>query len=104
MPHYLKYHSYGEYIFDHGWANAYERSGRKYYPKSLAAVPFTPVPGPRLLSLDDDIKAKQALLFSMKSIIENNNLSYAHLNFINSSDVTVAKKNGWMIREGLQFH
>ena len=104
MPHYLKYHSYGEYIFDHGWANAYERAGGKYYPKSLAAVPFTPVPGPRLLSLDDDIKAKQALLFSMKSIIENNNLSSAHLNFINSSDVTVAKKNGWMIREGLQFH
>ena len=104
MPHYLKYHSYGEYIFDHGWANAYERAGGKYYPKSLAAVPFTPVPGPRLLSSDDDIKAKQALLFSMNSIVENNNLSSAHVNFINSSDVTVAKKNGWMIREGLQFH
>ena len=95
MPHYLKYHSYGEYIFDHGWANAYERAGGEYYPKSLSAVPFTPVPGPRLLSLDDDIKAKQALLFSMKSIIENNNLSSAHLNFINSSDVTVAKKK-WL--------
>ena len=74
MPHYLKYHSYGEYIFDHSWANAYERSGQTYYPKSLAAVPFTPVPGPRLLAKQDDISAKRALLAGMQAIIENNQL------------------------------
>ena len=103
-PHYLKYHSYGEYIFDHSWANAYQRIGQKYYPKSLSAVPFTPVPGPRLLSLDGDTKAKQALLSYIQTIVEHNNLSSAHINFINSSDVTVAQNEGWMIREGLQFH
>ena len=104
IPHYLKYHSYGEYIFDHSWANAYERIGQKYYPKSLCAVPFTPVPGPRLLSLDGDTKAKQALLSYIQKIVEHNNLSSAHINFINSSDVTIAQNEGWMIREGLQFH
>ncbi|MBV8936360.1 MAG: N-acetyltransferase, partial [Alphaproteobacteria bacterium] len=49
VPLYAKSHSYGEYIFDYGWADAYERAGRRYYPKLLSAVPFTPVPGPRLL-------------------------------------------------------
>lgn len=104
MPHYLKYHSYGEYIFDHSWANAYERSGQTYYPKSLSAVPFTPVPGPRLLTLEGDIQAKQALLKSMQALIENNNLSSAHINFIDIDDLTAARDNSWMIREGLQFH
>ena len=104
MPHYLKYHSYGEYIFDHSWANAYERSGQTYYPKSLSAVPFTPVPGPRLLTLEGDIHAKRALFASMQAIIENNNLSSAHINFIDINDLTAAQDNNWMIREGLQFH
>ncbi|MEK9597460.1 MAG: GNAT family N-acetyltransferase [Alphaproteobacteria bacterium] len=104
MPHYLKYHSYGEYIFDHSWANAYERSGQTYYPKSLSAVPFTPVPGPRLLTLESDIQAKQALFASMQALIENNNLSSAHINFIDIDDLTAARDNSWMIREGLQFH
>ena len=52
MPHYLKNHSYGEYIFDHSWANAFERAGGTYYPKLLGAVPFTPASGPRLLVRD----------------------------------------------------
>ncbi|MBT5573840.1 MAG: N-acetyltransferase [Alphaproteobacteria bacterium] len=104
MPHYLKYHSYGEYIFDHSWANAYERSGQTYYPKSLAAVPFTPVPGPRLLAKQDDISAKRALLAGMQAIIENNQLSSAHVNFIDLSDLSIAQEDGWLIREGLQFH
>ncbi len=104
MPHYLKYHSYGEYIFDHSWANAYERSGLAYYPKSLSAVPFTPVPGPRLMTLEGDIKAKQALFGGMQTIIENNNLSSAHINFIDTNDLTAARNNSWLIREGLQFH
>ena len=103
-PHYFKYHSYGEYIFDHSWANAYERTGQRYYPKSLSAVPFTPVPGPRLLSLEDDTEAKLVLLSYIQAIIEHNNLSSAHINFINFSDVAIAQKKGWMIREGLQFH
>ena len=104
MPNYLKYHSYGEYIFDHSWANAYERSGLRYYPKLLSAVPFTPVPGPRLLALEGDVQAKEALLTSVQAIMQNNNLSSAHVNFINKSDLTAAKDNKWIIREGLQFH
>ena len=103
-PHYLKYHSYGEYVFDHSWANAYERVGQKYYPKSLSAVPFTPVPGPRLLSLENDKEAKRALLSYIQSIIENNELSSAHINFLNLSEVTIAQEKSWLIREGLQFH
>ena len=53
VPLYLKSHSYGEYVFDYGWADAYERAGGRYYPKLLCAVPFTPVPGPRLLVAPD---------------------------------------------------
>ena len=104
MPNYLKYHSYGEYIFDHSWANAYERSGLTYYPKLLSAVPFTPVPGPRLLALEGDVQAKEALLTSIQAIMQNNNLSSAHVNFVNTSDLTTTKDNKWIIREGLQFH
>ncbi len=104
IPHYLKYHSYGEYIFDQSWANAYERAGKNYYPKSLGAIPFTPVPGPRLLSSESDTDAKQALLSYIEKIVERNNLSSAHINFINLSDLAVTRKMGWMIREGLQFH
>ena len=61
MPHYLKHHSYGEYIFDHSWANAFERAGGAYYPKLLGAVPFTPASGPRLLVRDGRSDHKTAL-------------------------------------------
>ena len=61
MPNYLKHHSYGEYIFDHGWANAFERAGGVYYPKLLAAIPFTPATGPRFLVRDNRADLKTAL-------------------------------------------
>ena len=103
-PHYLKYHSYGEYIFDHSWANAFERAGGRYYPKSLTAVPFTPVPGPRLLTHPDYPAAKPALISTMESLCLQNNISSAHINFIQPNDEASLQDAGWSIRTGIQFH
>lgn len=98
-PAYLKSHSQGEYVFDHGWADAFERAGGHYYPKLLVAVPFTPCPGPRLLGED-----RNALLAAIETATRQNDLSSAHLNFIEDDDVAAAEARGWLIRDGLQFH
>ena len=103
-PHYLKYHSYGEYIFDHSWANAFERAGGRYYPKSLTAVPFTPVPGPRLLIHPDYPAAMPALISAMESLCLQNNISSSHINFIQPNDEASLQDAGWSIRTGIQFH
>ena len=96
---YLKSHSQGEYIFDHAWADAFERAGGRYYPKLLVAVPFTPCPGPRLLGED-----RNALLAAIEAVTTQNQLSSAHLNFIEDADIAAAEARGWLIRDGLQFH
>lgn len=103
-PHFLKYHSYGEYVFDHSWANAYERAGGRYYPKSLIAVPFTPVPGPRLLCDPQQSKAGFALIQALQTLCENHHLSSAHVNFITAEDEDRLSAAGWSVRSGLQFH
>jgi predicted N-acyltransferase len=82
MPNYLKHHSYGEYIFDHGWANAFERAGGAYYPKLLAAVPFTPATGPRFLVRDNRADLKTALAKGIEMLVEKYQLSSAHINFL----------------------
>src|SRR3954471_20516216 len=69
-PMYVKGHSQGEYIFDHGWADAYERAGGQYYPKLQVAVPFTPVPGPRLLTRSNDGKVREALIGALRGVAE----------------------------------
>ena len=76
-PLYLKAHSYGEYVFDWAWADAYQRHGLRYYPKLLSAVPFTPVPGPRLLARDD--ASRIALLEGMTQFAAQSQLSSAHV-------------------------
>jgi predicted N-acyltransferase len=101
-PLYLKTHSYGEYVFDWAWADAYQRHGLNYYPKLLDAVPFTPVPGPRLLARDDH--ARHLLLQSMQQLAQNAGLSSAHLLFIDEADRRVATQAGWMLRSTVQFH
>lgn len=104
-PLYLKDHSYGEYVFDWAWADAYRRHGLRYYPKLLDAVPFTPVPGPRLLARDDDGRA--VLLDAMRAIATDAKLSSAHLLFIDDADlaaVRTAATDGWMLRSTVQFH
>src|SRR5262245_29893637 len=83
-PLYLKEHSYGEYVFDWAWAEAYHRHGLRYYPKLLAAVPFTPVPGPRLLARDDT--ARELLLRAMAQIARAAKLSSAHVLFLDERD------------------
>jgi uncharacterized protein len=101
-PLYLKTHSYGEYVFDWAWADAYERHGLRYYPKLLDAVPFTPVPGPRLLA--HDVAARTVLLQAMQQIAQDAGLSSAHLLFIDETDREAARQAGWMLRSTVQFH
>lgn len=98
-PAYLKTHSQGEYVFDHGWADAWERAGGAYYPKLQVAVPFTPVPGPRLLG-----SRPQQLLAAMEAVTVQNGLSSAHVTFAGHADVAEAERRGWLIRDGLQYH
>jgi predicted N-acyltransferase len=99
---YLKSHSYGEYVFDWAWADAYRRHGLAYYPKLLGAVPFTPVPGSRLLARDATERA--LLLQAVLAYAQQQRLSSAHLLFLSEADRAACVEAGWMLREGLQFH
>lgn len=99
---YLKSHSYGEYVFDWAWADAYQRHGLAYYPKLLGAVPFTPVPGSRLLARDDAVR--DALLRGVCGFVQQADLSSAHLLFLSDADRAACERAGWMLRENVQFH
>ena len=106
-PNYLKMHSYGEYIFDHAWANAFENAGGQYYPKLLSAIPFTPATGPRVLincKNPDNDKIFNLIINMFEIIVQNNNLSSAHLNFITDKLYRKLKNEKWIKRKGLQFH
>jgi predicted N-acyltransferase len=99
---YLKAHSYGEYVFDWAWANAYAQNGLAYYPKALIAVPFTPVPGARLLARD---AAERALL--VKALVawcDEEKLSSMHVLFADEDDVKACEDAGLMLRHTVQFH
>ncbi|MFN2473037.1 MAG: GNAT family N-acetyltransferase [Sphingomicrobium sp.] len=98
-PAYLKAHSQGEYVFDHGWADAWQRAGGDYYPKLQLAVPFTPVPGRRLLG-----PRPQALIAAAEAVTVNNGLSSAHATFIAPQEVAEFEARKWLIREGIQYH
>jgi predicted N-acyltransferase len=101
-PLYLKTHSYGEYVFDWAWADAYRRHGLRYYPKLVDAVPFTPVPGPRLLARD--LAGRRVLLRAMQQLATDAKLSSAHLLFLDETDQQAAIAAGWMMRSTVQFH
>jgi uncharacterized protein len=98
-PAYLKSHSQGEYVFDHGWADAWEQAGGSYYPKLQIAVPFTPVPGPRLLGV-----RPQQLLAAAEAVTVQNDLSSAHITFIDEEGASECERRGWLIRHGIQYH
>ena len=98
-PAYLKSHSQGEYVFDHGWADAWERAGGAYYPKLQVAVPFTPCVGRRLLGNDP-----RSMLAALETVTVQNGLSSAHVTFLTDHEVEVAEARGWLRRDGLQFH
>ncbi|UZW54633.1 GNAT family N-acetyltransferase [Sphingobium sp. JS3065] len=101
-PLYGKTHSQGEYVFDHGWADAWERAGGQYYPKIQIASPFSPVPGPRLLLRDDGLAP--ALVAGIEAVVEQNGLSSAHATFVAPEQVPLFEAAGWLIREDSQFH
>jgi predicted N-acyltransferase len=98
-PAYLKTHSQGEYVFDHGWADAWERAGGDYYPKVQVAVPFTPAPGPRLLG-----SRPQQLLAAIEAVTVQNDMSSAHVTFIDEPGAGECERRGWLIRHGIQYH
>jgi uncharacterized protein len=99
---YLKDHSYGEYVFDWAWANAYEQHGLAYYPKALIAPPFTPVPGSRLLATD--AASREALIAQALEWCRAEKLSSLHLLFASNEDVAACEAAGMMMRNGVQFH
>jgi predicted N-acyltransferase len=98
-PAWLKTHSQGEYVFDHGWAEAWEAAGGRYYPKLQVAVPFTPVPGARLLG-----SRPQQLLAGLEAVTAQNDLSSAHITFIDEAGVAECERRDWLIRHGVQYH
>jgi len=105
VPLYAKTHSYGEYVFDYGWADAYERAGGRYYPKLLSAVPFTPVPGPRLLVRPDaPPEAREHLLAGMVEFVNRRGISSLHVNFPEPADAELLTEAGFLQRLGQQFH
>ncbi|WP_439859181.1 GNAT family N-acetyltransferase [Pseudomonas sp. MBLB4136] len=102
MPAYVKHHSYGEYVFDHGWADACRRAGIAYYPKLLGAIPFSPVSGPRLLG---DPLAAGRLLDALSESLERQGLSSLHINFTDpAADELLRGREGWLERLGCQYH
>ncbi|HBX56094.1 GNAT family N-acetyltransferase [Pseudomonas sp. UBA2684] len=102
LPAYLKSHSYGEYVFDHGWADACRRAGIDYYPKLLGAIPFSPVTGQRLLG--DPLAAGQ-LLDELTVSLERQGLSSLHINFTDeAADALLRGRDGWLERLGCQYH
>ncbi len=101
-PAYLKSHSYGEYVFDWAWADAYQRHGLAYYPKLLVAVPFTPVPGSRLMATDDDARA--CLIDGLRALAADSRSSSIHLLFHDDADGEAIARRRWLARHSVQFH
>ncbi|NNG02743.1 MAG: N-acetyltransferase [Inquilinus sp.] len=106
VPMYLKNHSYGEYVFDWGWAEAYENAGGQYYPKLQASVPFTPVTGPRLLVRPDLDRAAiaPALIHGLEQVAERHQVSSVHVTFPTEAEWTLFGAAGWLRRTGQQYH
>ncbi len=101
-PLYLKNHSYGEYVFDWAWASAYEQHGVPYYPKAVIAVPFTPVPGTRLMARDE--AARALLVQAVCQWCEDENVSSVHILFASDDDVLTSAQQDLMLRHTVQFH
>jgi predicted N-acyltransferase len=103
-PMYAKSHSYGEYVFDHGWARAFEQAGGDYYPKLQVAVPFSPVPGPRLLCNPHAGVPRAALADALAQVCREMRLSSVHVTFCTESEYGALGEEGWLQRLGVQYH
>ncbi|QWD78693.1 GNAT family N-acetyltransferase [Polynucleobacter sp. MWH-Svant-W18] len=106
MPLYLKQHSYGEFVFDWSWAQAYEQYGMQYFPKALCAIPFTPVPGTRILTAagEDNEVLHQKIIEGLKALVIHNELSSAHVLFATEAELQALQQQGFMLRDSVQFH
>ena len=106
MPLYLKQHSYGEFVFDWAWAQAYEQNNMPYFPKALSAIPFTPVRGARLLASAQYGKTaiQEVLVAGLKTLVNQNQLSSAHVLFPEVNELEELQKQGFMLRDSVQFH
>ncbi len=103
-PVYAKTHSYGEYVFDHGWANALERVGVNYYPKLQVASPFSPVPGPRLLRRPGGGVSAGTVANALVQACQAHDLSSVHVTFCQEDEWNELGEAGWLRRMGMQFH
>ncbi|TCN25819.1 GNAT family N-acetyltransferase [Sinorhizobium americanum] len=103
---YMKNHSQGEYVFDHGWANAFEHAGGRYYPKLQCSIPFTPVTGPRLLSAacGDPKPVREALAAGLKELSRRHGVSSAHVTFVPPDEMPIFERSGFLHRTDQQFH
>jgi len=107
LPLYLKYNSYGEFVFDFSWANAYQQAGLNYYPKLVSAVPFTPATGPRLLidqHLTNPPAIKELLLKAARELAEQNRASSLHILFPDAAQAESLQESGMLLRKDCQFH
>lgn len=109
MPLYAKSHSYGEYVFDHGWADAFERAGGRYYPKLQASIPFTPAIAPKLLMHKDRLEEERpiiqaALIDGLEKITEKLGFSSAHLTFLPETETNALDDSQFLVRHDQQFH
>jgi predicted N-acyltransferase len=106
LPGYLKNHSQGEYVFDHGWADAFERAGGRYYPKLQCSVPFTPATGPRLLVAEglERRPIQDAMAESLKEVVRRLGVSSAHITFVPEEEMPVFERDGYLHRTDKQFH
>lgn len=102
MPLYVKSHSYGEYVFDWAWADAYHRNGFEYYPKLLSAIPFTPVTGPRMMAVD--ATARAALIDILRATQQASGVSSTHILYPPEQEAKQLEEAGFMLRSGVQFH
>jgi predicted N-acyltransferase len=103
-PLYVKSHSYGEYVFDHAWADAFERAGGRYYPKLQVAVPFSPVPGPRLMIRPGAAVTLAVFADALRQACSTLELSSVHVTFCTAEEWHALGAAGWLQRQGLQFH
>lgn len=104
VPMYIKLHSYGEYVFDHEWAQAFESAGGDYYPKLQICVPFSPVTGPRLLRHPVSTLSISDIAEAFKFLMAKSNMSSAHITFCTKSEWVELGQAGWLARTGIQFH
>ncbi|CAN7275934.1 GNAT family N-acetyltransferase [Rhizobium sp. LjRoot258] len=106
LPGYLKNHSQGEYVFDHGWADAFERAGGRYYPKLQCSIPFTPATGPRLLVAEglQRLPIQHAIAESLKEVVRRLGVSSAHITFVPEDEIGIFEGENYLHRTDQQFH